>query len=373
MSTLVHASNALFFTDKKRWLAATFTMVEMTLDEGMTPEASIGFIGYALYQYFTFHRLEEAFKWGMLAYDLSRPYPGLHVKTLTSFSLCHDSWRKYKPELLDIFSEHAGKVGLESGDLWQGNQSVLISCGSMLLFGRPLREIYERLLASSGELRRHNNKLLWKQATIIVAISERLTGYRAPGDPFPIEEVSKPDFGESVQGDNSRVIEEMVCGYQYITGYILGRYEEANEALKKSAAIMASRTDAIDSNHQYTYEVLVWARLYEELPAKEQRECWSGMLKAQKIISVYAKRCPENYVHKYLLIKAEMARLKRKSRQAEQLYARSIEAARTYGLIHDVAIAAECCGIYGLRQGKLHLAKIYLTEAYEAYLQWGQR
>ncbi|WP_239615575.1 AAA family ATPase [Cohnella mopanensis] len=371
MSTLVHASNALFFTDKKKWLAATFAMVEMTLDKGMTPEASIGFVGYAMYQCFTFHRFEEAFKWGMLAYDLSRPYPGLHVKTLTSFSLCHDSWRKYKPELLDMFSEHAGKVGLESGDLWQGNQSVLISCGSMFLFGRPLREIYERLLAYSGEFRRHNNELLWKQATVFIAIYERLAGNRAPGDPFPIEDVSKPDYGESVQGDNTQLIEEMVCGYRYITGYILGRYEEANEALKKSAAIMASRTNALDSAHQYTYEVLVWAQLYEELPAKKQREYWSRMRKALKITKVYAKRCPENYRHKYLLILAEMARLKRKSRRAEELYAQSIESARTYGLIHDVAIAAECCGKYGLRQGKLHLAKIYLTEAYDAYLQWG--
>ncbi|WP_254450279.1 AAA family ATPase [Cohnella herbarum] len=374
MSTLVHASNAWFFTDKKGWLAAAFMMVEMTLDEGMTPEASIGFVGYAMYQCFTFKRLVEAFKWGMLAYDLSRPYPTLHVKTLTAFSLCNDSWRKYKPELLDLFIERAGKVGLESGDLWQGNQSVLISCGTMFQFGRPLREIYERLLAYYGDLRRHNNELLWKQAIVLVATCVRLTGYRAPGDPFPIEDVLKPVFSDSVHGDNTRLIEEMVCGYQYIPGYIFGRYQEANEALKKSAAIISSRSrEDVAHTHQCTYEALVCAQLYEELPSKEQRACWSSMRKALKIIGAYAKRCPENYLHKYLLIQAEMARLKKNNRQAERLYVQSIETARTYGLIHDVAIAAECCGKYGLRQGNLHLAKIYLTEAYEAYLQWGAK
>ncbi|WP_256758482.1 AAA family ATPase [Cohnella sp. WQ 127256] len=371
ISTLVHTSNALFFMDKKGWLAATFMMVEMTLDEGMSPEASIGFVGYAMYQCFSFHRLEEAFKWGMLAYELSRPYPILHVKTLTAFSLCHDSWRKYKPELLDTFSEHAGKVGLESGDLWQGNQSVLISCGLMFQFGYPIREVYDRMLASSGAFRRHNNELLWKQATILVATFERLTGFRATGDPYPVDEVGKPGYSESVHGDNPQLIEELVCGYHYIPDYIFGRYQEANEWLKKSAAILASRPPDIVNTHQFTYEALVWAQLFEELPTKEQRACWSGMRERLKRLHVFAKRCPESYWHNYLLIKAEMARLKGKSRQAEQLYAESIEWARTYGQIHSVAIAAECCGKYGLRQGKLHLAKIYLTEAYESYLQWG--
>ncbi|OPA74061.1 histidine kinase [Paenibacillus selenitireducens] len=371
MTALVHTGHACYFIHPKGWLASTFTMLEMTLDYGLTPEASIGFVGYAMFLYFHFRQDEEAFTWGMLACNVSRPYPTLYVKTLTSFTLCYDSWRRYDPTLLKMFTDHAGKVGLESGDLWHGNQSVLVNCASLLQFGHPLGDIYDRLIAQSGDFQRHNNSLHWKQAAIFTSLLVRLTGYRAPDDPFELSDVMREDFADSVHGDEFQMIQELVYTLQYLPGYLFGQYQEANEALKKSAAIIALRQD--DSNRvvQYMYESLVWAQLYEEMSVEEQKECWMKLRYRLKKMKKYAMRCPENYQHKYLLIHAEMARLTSKNRQAEDFYSQSMETARSNGHIHDLAIAAECYGRYSLRQGKLQLAKVYMTEAYEAYVQWG--
>lgn len=371
MSALVEMGNACFLVNKKAWLALTFTMVEMTLDYGITPEASIGFVGYAMFLSFHSRNDKEASKWGTLACRLSKPYPKLHVKTLSSFSLCYDSWRQYDPQFIDTFTEYAGKVGLESGDLWHGNQSVLINCGLLLQYGYPLGMIYDRLIAHSEDFLRHNNSLHWKQATISVALLVRLIGYRAPDDPFDIDHISSDDFAASVHGDEFNVIQELVCTLQYLPGYLFGQYREANEALKKAAAILESRNDGLDNPVQYTYESLVRAQLYEEATYQEKKEFRVSMHKRLKQLKPMAERCPNNYLHKYLLIKAEIARLAQRNRQAEELYEQSIEAAAKYGLIHDRAIAAECYGRYGLSQGKQQLAKIYLTEAYECYLQWG--
>ncbi|WP_340005685.1 AAA family ATPase [Paenibacillus sp. FSL K6-0276] len=373
MSTLDHTSNACFYVNRDGWLASSFTMIELTLDYGMTPEASIGFISYAMFQYYYFRNDEETFKWGMLACSLSKPYPKLYVRTLTAFAMCFDSWRHYDPSMLHTFTEHAGKVGLESGDLWQGNQSILINCASLLQYGHPLGDIYDRLITHSGELLRHNNSLHCKQAIIAVATLVRLTGYRSEDDPFDIAEIHEPEFAQSVHGDTFNFIQEMVWIYHYMTGYVFGEYRKASEALSKSAAIIESREDGADHAMQITYETLVWAQLYEEHTVEEQRVYRGEMRKRLKKMKKLASRCPENYQHKYLLMKAELTRLSRDPRQAEALYEQSIETARINGHIHDLAMAAECYGKYGLRHGKLHLARIYMTEAYEAYLQWGAK
>ncbi|OZQ78981.1 AAA family ATPase [Paenibacillus odorifer] len=373
MSTLDHSSNACFYVNREGWLASSFTMIELTLDYGMTPEASIGFIGYAMFQYYYFRNDEETFKWAMLAFSLSEPYPKQHMTTLAAFAMCYDSWRHYDPAMLHTFTEKAGKVGLESGDLWKGNQNVLINCASLLQFGHPLGDIYERLITHSGDLLRHNNSLHCKQAIVAAAILVRLTGYRSIDDPFPIAEISEPDFAQSVHGDTFDFIQEMVWIYQYLTGYVFGEYREASEALAKSAAIIKSREDGLDSPMQIMYECLVWAQLYEEYNAEEQRTYRAKMRKCLKKMKNLAMRCPGNYQHKYLLMKAELTRLSRDPRQAEALYEQSIETARVHGHIHDLAMAAECYGKYGLRHGKMHLARIYMTEAYEAYLQWGAK
>lgn len=372
LTVLVHTSNACFFVNKKGWLASSFTLVELTLDHGMAPESSIGFIGYAMFLYFYFHRSEEAFKWGMLACNLSKPYPILYVKTLTSFALCLDSWKTYDPTMLETFTQHAGKVGLESGDLWHGNQSVLINCGILLQYGHPLSDIYDRLIAHSGEFQRHNNALHWKQATVSAALLCSLTGYRVPDDPFAKEDIMSEDFAKSVHGDQFQTIQELVYVYQYLPSYLYGRYHEAKIALEKSAVLIASRKDTgAESTLQSSYESLVWAQLYEEASVKEQNDYLSKIRKNLKILKKLAARCPENYLHKYYLIKAEMSRLIRKNRQAEELYEQSIKTSRMYGYIHDAAIAAECYAKYGVRQGKQQLAKMYMTEAYEAYSEWG--
>ncbi len=370
ISVLTNITNGLFFTDKKCWLAATFEIIELTLERGQTPEASIGFVGYSMYHY-SFNRLEECFRWGMLAYEWSKPYPLLHVKTITAFSLCYDSWRKYKPEMLDRFCEHAGRVGLESGDLWQGNQSVIISCSAQFHFGAPLRKIYERMIAHSGEFRRHRNVLLWKQGTLLVSMLTELSGHRDANDPFAPEEIRSESFFRSVRGDELRLIERLVYISTFILGYIFGRYREANEALRRISALPGARKDNSENYLLCVYEVLVWAQLYEEMPAEEKSATWPKLRKRRNVLEKIARRCPEGYQHKFLFVKAEIAKLQGKDRKAEELFAQSIDFARKHGHIHDLAMAAESCGKHGLRQGKLQMAKVYLMEAYEAYLQWG--
>ncbi|WP_442601990.1 AAA family ATPase [Paenibacillus sp. KN14-4R] len=373
MSALVHVGNACYFINQKGWVASSITMIEMTLEYGMTPEASIGFIGYAMFLYFRFHHYEETYKWGMLACQISKPYPHLYVKTLSSFALCCDCWRHDRLHMLQNFSEHAGKVGLESGDLWHGNQSVLINSGILLQFGHSLEDIYDRLIAHSGELLRHNNSLHWKQAVILAALIARLTGYRAPNDPFAATDVHSAEFATSVHGDQFQIIEELVCVLEYLPGYIFGQYTEAHEALKRSGVILNARTDPFENVVQIMYESLVMAQLYAEASAEDQHTYWITLKKNLKMMKKHAMRCPEHYLHKYFLLQAEMARLAGKNPHAEQLYEKSIEAARKYVHIHDLAMAAECFGRYGLGQGKEHLAKIYMTEAYEAYLEWGAK
>ncbi|WP_068779346.1 BREX system ATP-binding domain-containing protein [Paenibacillus sp. GM2] len=371
MTILVYTSNASFHVNQKGWVSSICTMIEMTLNDGITPEASIGFTGYALLLHFQFKRDEEAFKWGMMACRLAERYPVLYSKALTSFSLCMDSWRQYDPGLLNTFREYAGKVGLESGDLWQGNQSVLISGAMLLIYGHPLGDIYERLLLHSGDFLRHNNSYHLKQIAVFTAVLARLTGYRSANDPFASIDITSEEFVQLVHGDEFHIIQELVYIYQYLVGYILGEYQQAEEALEQAAVIAKFRLKKFDYIIQDTYESLVWAQLYEQASVAKQRQYRAGIRQRLKKLKKFADRCPQNNLHKYQLVKAELDRILGKWRQAEEGYEQAIGNARSYSHIHDLAIAAECYGRYWLRKDRVQLAKHYLLEAYEAYSKWG--
>ncbi|WP_246073117.1 AAA family ATPase [Paenibacillus dokdonensis] len=374
MSVLDYTSHAYYTVDPTNWAASVLAMVELTLKEGWTPESSVGFAGYALMLNYVFRDDEAAYYWGMFAYEKSRPYPMLHTKVLSAFSICFDSWRRYNPSLLETFSEHANRVGLESGNLWHSNQSVIVISALLFQYGYPLGDIYDRLLTQASNLRRNNNSLHWKQAVIFSALLAKLTGERNSDDPFIIQDVEMEDFAANVQGDSHHLVRELVYTFDYLTAYLLGNYPAANKALVQARSILDGRRKDISEsficNH---YESLVWAELWVDAEPHEQKEYVAKILNRLPLMKAYASRCPENYKDKYLLVKAELARLKGEYKQAEELYEQSIELARHHGHLHDAAMASECYGKYGLRLGKMRHAKVYLTEAYDYYAKWGAK
>ena len=84
-----------------------------------------------------------------------------------------------------------------------------------------------------------------------------------------------------------------------------------------------------------------------------------------------AKHCPANYQHKYLLIKAEIARLSGNNYAAAEYYDQSIASALENGFIQNAALANELATGFYLAQNRYNSAKMYLSDARFCYLQWG--
>ncbi len=371
MSVLMYATNACFFVERKGWLTTVLTMMELTLAGGLAPESSLAFIGYAVYESFRSRQSRAAYDWGKAGCTLSESDPVIYVKALTSFSFCYDSWRLYEPEFLELLSKKAGKIALESGDLWHSNRSILMSCALGLQCGEPLGQIYDRLQRNASDFMRHQNELQLMEGRVLTSLIVRLTGHSEPDDPFKIEESLLLQETLPVHGDNTKIVREFVCIVQYIGGYLFGQFREAEKYLAEARVLFTSRKDHGEYTTQYMYESLVWAQLYEEANESERAAYLQGIKQNVKRLKPHAVGVPVNYLHKYLFIRAELARITGKDLEAEDLYAKTIEDARRNGFVHNAAIASECFAHYGLRRGKLALAKIYMTEAYQDYLKWG--
>ena len=78
-----------------------------------------------------------------------------------------------------------------------------------------------------------------------------------------------------------------------------------------------------------------------------------------------------NYLHKALLIEAEIAKCKDEFETATSLYDQAIQEAKTQKFIHHAAIAAELAGEYYLSKSRHKLAVIYLNDALKFYSKWG--
>ena len=84
-----------------------------------------------------------------------------------------------------------------------------------------------------------------------------------------------------------------------------------------------------------------------------------------------AEHCPANYLHKYSLIQAEIARLSGDSYTAAKHYDWSIASALKNGFIQNAALANELASRFYLAENRYNLAKIYLNDARFCYIEWG--
>ncbi|WP_141505308.1 AAA family ATPase [Paenibacillus luteus] len=374
MTVLAHASNACFYLNKAGWIAVTITMLEMTIDNGLAPESSIAFVGYAMILSLQFRRHLEATEWGGAALLVAKPYPHLFVKTLTAYSLCYDSWRQYDANFMDKFTEHAGKVGLESGDLWQSNQSVMLHNVLMMQFGQPLPDIYKRLQARSHDFARHNVRDFWFQVSMLSEFAVRLTGYQSSNDIYHRfdQEYMDREVQKAVDARNETSSDAGLWTFGLIQSYIFGDYERAEYCIERIRQHVKYHQDAfLEPSALHFYEALTLLAQYDDVDKTLRRQYVRRIRQLMRKLHRFARRCPINYMDKFMLVRAEWLRVTGQTRKAGEMYRQSIETSRFYKHYHNWGIAAECYTRFALKEKQYSRAGQYIREAYEAYGMWG--
>jgi PAS domain S-box-containing protein len=88
-------------------------------------------------------------------------------------------------------------------------------------------------------------------------------------------------------------------------------------------------------------------------------------------MKTWVDSCPENFLHLYLLVAAEMARTSGDWSAAADLYDEALASASEFGFIQNEALANELAGKFWLGRGKKKIAGLYMAEALYAYHLWG--
>ena len=95
------------------------------------------------------------------------------------------------------------------------------------------------------------------------------------------------------------------------------------------------------------------------------------ILSCRQQIGQWANYAPDNYLHKYELITAEIGKVSGEYEQAAEHYDRAIVAATKAGYLQEAAIAEELTGEFYLAKGRTKIAGYYLTDACNKYRRWG--
>jgi len=140
------------------------------------------------------------------------------------------------------------------------------------------------------------------------------------------------------------------------------------EKIKDCAASIQGFLLSAECNFYYS---LIITALYEDSPINLRKKFLKTLKNNQKMMKRWSVSCAENFLHKFQLVEAERMRIFGKKLQAEELYEKAIQAARDNGYKQNEAIACELAARFYFAEGKVRVAKAYLSDALKLYSEWG--
>ena len=337
---------------------------------GNTEITSVGYLGYAITSGIIFGDYESGERYGKVSIQLVEKYDRSASKCIIYFVVgglvAH--WTQHAALGLEYLRK-AVSAGVEAGDLLIIGFSHCLLLENRYLLGTSLNEIAE----DCREKREIAIRLKHDNLAINAAIYEKLTTIlrerKADALMTGIAELEKDEWLQLVRKDQASFATYYLHKIQLC--YMVGDFKGALSAVREIEPLLGAILGFLCSAEYNFYHSLTIAAFCQEISHKERKRFLKILEKNQKQMKKWAGCCKENFEHKYLLVAAEIERLKGKKLEAISLYDSAILSAKENGYIQNEALANERAAEFYLSQGLEKIAKTYMQDAYGCYCKWG--
>jgi len=360
-----------YFLGSKALHICAMKMTQLSIQYGNSPISVFGYMLYAFNLVFRYGKVEEGCAMGELSLKLHEEFQvkELEANILNMWGGLTLLYKKHisqcKPYLLKGFNS-----GIDNGSYqWAGYSAInfMFQC----FFGdeslQRTTEIIENFIPSLSKI---DQNMLNYQLIAREAIVNLTKGAKEP-DRFLGEWVDDKQVLEFGLKSNDLLTALVVYLYKLALANWYAKFEKAAEYALEGEKYIEGSEGIFTNPVFYFHQSIALANYYQSVDSKTQKKYLSILHRNRRKFLHLAEHCPENYLHKFKLIQAEIARITEAGYEAIDLYDEAIASARDNGYMQNLAFANELAARFYLGKGKENIAKIYLQEASYHYLCWG--
>ena len=373
LEILMNMTGPAYFTDQDLLALTSIKMVNLSIKYG---NCDISAHGYAFWGIISGSRLleyEYGYEFGQLALNLNEKYNNVNLtcKVFNLFGALISPWRSHLKTSIPLL-RNGYQAGVETGDVYTGYNS-----NNLIMQRIIANDNFESIIDESNQhidfLRKMKNHVLVGMQETDVHFLLNFQGLTK--DKFSLSDNHFDEF-ECCQMMQDNKFLAGIATYNTLKSQILyfyGDYQNALQQAQESQETVVFVSGLINQAEHNFYYSLILTAIYLNASQDEQQEYWRILETNQEIMKIWADNCPENFLHKYLLVEAEIARITERTEKASELYDRSIELARKNDFLQNEALANELAAKFWLAKKKDKFAKLYFNEAYYRYNLWGAK
>jgi histidine kinase len=347
-------------------------MVSLSLAYGNSLYSSYAYVGFGVYLGSEFNEYKNGYKFGKLAIRLCEKFdnPYLKVPILFIFGGFISPWYKPVNESIELTKKAIG-MSLEVGDYISMANALFLVVINSFFKGLPLKELYEESKNVVNRLFRINNKFTVENILISIKFMETLLDKRENQVEILEDSAAEQKYLAEIirTGNNSTLV------HYYLTKtkqqFYFGNINGAFQSMLRSEEILRYTIGSLIRAEHYFYGALIMTNLYPESDHRQQLLFKEKLDDYKEKLNNWASNCPENFLHLYLLVEAEILGIYGKQWEAVKHYEQAIKLAKQNDFIHIEALANECFARFWLINGNNETAGLYLNRAYNIYSSWG--
>ncbi|MEM9488434.1 MAG: GAF domain-containing protein, partial [Myxococcota bacterium] len=364
------------YQTRPRRLHGFINVITMALNIGLrygyAPAAGYAYVTYA-FCITNMDRYEEAFEYGKLGMALNERLGNVAMQgRVTTFFTCFAQyWCEHFRECEPYWTAAYHQLR-ETGDYVHANFMVLTRTAMRIAQGVELSRLYQEIADDLAWIAPMGYELCHRIVRMDLQLIGNLMGRTPERMSLDDDEFSESDYVAWMRAQNDN---PMGMGYYYVAvlmyRYLYGNARGAMAAGEQYMLYEPGVSGMVVIAENGFYYPLAILAAMTDMSEDERASYWPVVERLAARAARWAESCPANFENRYLLIQAEMARIRGEDYRAMELYDRAIRSASDNDYIHNVALASELAARLYYNRGRKKLARVYLDDARRAYHEWG--
>lgn len=349
-----------------------FRMVHLSLKYGNTAISAFAFATYGVIMCGVLGQMRNGYEFGKLGLILLEKYNAKEWKTqiYTPIYALIVNWNEHVHNTLRPLQE-SYHIGMETGAIEFACINTNIYCIHAYLSGKRLVRLEEETKAYSDSFNQFKQETNFNYNEVYHQGMLNFMGKSA--DPLVLTGTVYDE--EKMMQQNLSRNDKTGTFFIHFNKLILAthfhEYEKAAHHAAESRKLLEAVLAKFEIPNHHLYEALALLAKCEKASPGEKAKYIRRVKGNMGKLKTWAKYAPENYLHKYHLLQAELLRINGSINEARPMYDKAIAGASNNDYIHEEALAYELTGRFYLQQKSEDLATFYLRASYNAYREWG--
>jgi PAS domain S-box-containing protein len=346
--------------------------VRLSVRFGVTPASPFGFACYGLLCSGLFGRLAKGYAFGQLALDLLNNTENVAFWTKTVLVVTNfvSPNSVHLRETLAPLLE-GSRFGYESGDIEFASYCSMAYIYNSYFMGKNLEDFEQETLPLHKQIQDNKLEVTAAYTALCHQVAANLMVEHDQPWVFTGAHFHEENGLRRAKELNDQHLFANFHLHKLMMKFLFGHPRAAQEhaaAFEQSKIAVAGMTVIPVF---YCYDSLTRLAAYAECSPEEQRTIRSRVRSNQKRLRRWARHAPDNYLHKYLLVEAERARIRGQENQAAALYQQAIAQARENDFLQEVALGYELLAQHELAMGRHKSSMEQMSASLRFYRQWG--